>query len=54
MSKAISELNALCDVLSRMRKPTASDSENQMYERFCKQPGTGIMRIKYVKIFLAR
>lgn len=49
MSKAISELNALCYALSDMRKPTASDSANQMYKRFCKQPGTGTMSITYRK-----
>lgn len=48
MSKALSELNTLCDVLSRMRKPTAPNSANQMYKRFCK-PGAGVMRITYIK-----
>lgn len=48
MSKAMSELNALCDVLSCMRKQTAFDSAKQMYKHFCK-PETGTMRIEYVK-----
>lgn len=48
MSKALSELNALCDVLSFMRTPTAFLSAKQMYKHFCK-PGTGTICVRYVK-----
>lgn len=48
MSKALSELNALCDVLSFMRTPTAFDSAKQMYKHFCK-PGTGTIRVWYYR-----
>lgn len=48
MSKAISELNALCDVLSFMRTPTAFPSARQMYKHFCK-PGSGTIDIRYGK-----
>lgn len=48
MSKALAELNALCDVLSFMRTPTAFPSAKRMYKHFCK-PGTGTIRIRYVK-----
>ena len=47
MSKALSELNALCDVLSFMRTPTAFPSAKQMYKHFCK-PGAGVITICYV------
>lgn len=46
MSKAVSELNALCDVLSFMRTTTAFDSAKRMYKRFCK-PGAGTISIWY-------
>lgn len=46
MSKAVSELNALCDVLSCMRTSTALDSAKKMYKRFCK-PGEGTICIRY-------
>lgn len=46
MSKALSELNALCDVLSYMRTSKALDSTNQMYKHFCK-PGTGTTNVWY-------
>lgn len=49
MSKTISELNALCDVLSCMRKPTALDSSKQMYKHFCKPGGTGTVDVVYEK-----
>ena len=48
MSKAISELSALCDVLSFMRTPTAFDSARQMYKHFCK-PETGTIRVWYYR-----
>lgn len=48
MSKALSELNALCDVLSFMRTPTAFPSAKQMYKHFCK-PGAGTIHVRYVK-----
>lgn len=48
MSKAVSELNALCDVLSYMRKLTAFDFTRQMYRHFCK-PETGTIRIWYYR-----
>lgn len=48
MSKTLAELNALCDVLSYMRTPTAFDSANQMYKHFCK-PGAGTICVRYVK-----
>lgn len=47
MNKALSELNALCDVLSFMRTPTAFPSAKQMYKHFC-NPGTGVITICYV------
>ena len=47
MSKALSKLNALCDVLSFMRKPTAFDSANQMYRLFCKSE-TGTTNVRYI------
>lgn len=57
MSKAISELNALCDVLSFMRTPTAFDSAKQMYKHFCK-PGAGTIYVRYIrasgKVFLVQ
>ena len=46
MSKAISELNALCDVLSCMRKLSALNSEKHMYKHFCK-PETGTIDVWY-------
>lgn len=46
MSKTLSELNALCDVLSCMRTSTALSSAKQMYKHFCK-PGTGTISIWY-------
>lgn len=46
MSKAISELNALCDALSLMRASVDSYSVNQMYRHFCK-PGTGTIGFWY-------
>lgn len=46
MSKAVSELNALCDVLSCMRLSKASGSTNQMYKHFC-NPGTGTICVIY-------
>lgn len=46
MSKALSELNALCDVLSCMRVSKAFDSTKQMYKHFCK-PGTGTTNVWY-------
>lgn len=46
MSKALAELNALCDVLSYMRTPIASYSANQMYHYFC-NPGTGTTSVVY-------
>ena len=46
MSKAVSELNALCDVLSCMRTSTALDSTRRMYKHFCK-PETGTISIWY-------
>ena len=48
MSKAVSELNALCDVLSCMRLSKASGSINQMYKHFC-NPGTGTIDVYYGK-----
>lgn len=48
MSKAVSELNALCDVLSCMRTSTAFDSSKQMYKHFCK-PETGTIGVWYGK-----
>ena len=48
MSKAVSELSALCDVLSCMRVSKAFDSTKQMYKHFCK-PGTGTMNVYYGK-----
>lgn len=48
MSKAVSELNALCDVLSCMRTPTAFDSAKQMYKHFCKPGGTGTVDVQYL------
>ena len=47
MSKALSKLNALCDVLSFMRTPTAFDSANQMYKHFCK-PKAGTIHVRYL------
>ena len=47
MSKALSKLNALCDVLSFMRTPTAFDSANQMYRLFCKSE-TGTTNVRYI------
>lgn len=47
MNKALSELNALCDVLSFMRTLTAFPSAKQMYKHFCK-PGTGTIRVRYL------
>lgn len=47
MSKALSKLNALCDVLSFMRSPTAFNSANQMYRHFCK-PETGTTHVRYL------
>lgn len=49
MSKAISELNALCDVLSFMRTPTAFPSAKQMYKRFC-DPGAGTIDVRYYRM----
>lgn len=46
MSKAVSELNALCDALSLMRTLTTFDSAKKMYKHFCK-PGTGTIRVWY-------
>lgn len=46
MSNAVSELNALCDVLSFMRTPTAFPSAKQMYKQFCK-PGIGTISMWY-------
>lgn len=46
MSKAVSELNALCDALSCIRTSTAFDSTKQMYKHFCK-PGTGTIDVRY-------
>lgn len=46
MSKALSELNALCDVLSCMRTSIALDSTRQMYKHFCK-PEAGTIRAWY-------
>lgn len=48
MSKAVSELNALCDALSFMRTLTAFDSAKYMYKHFCK-PGTGTIDVRYGK-----
>lgn len=48
MSKTISELNALCDVLSFMRTTSAFDSARQMYKHFCK-PGTGTINVWYYR-----
>lgn len=47
MSKALAELNALCDVLSFMRTPTAFPSAKQMYKHFCK-PGDGVICVHYL------
>lgn len=49
MSKAVSELNALCDVLSFMRTQTAFDSAKQMYKRFC-DPGAGTIDVRYYRM----
>lgn len=52
---AISELNALCDVLSFMRSPTAFPSAKRMYKRFCGH-GIGTIDVRYLrkdgKVFL--
>lgn len=48
MSKAISELNALCDVLSCMRTSSALDSTRRMYKRFCNH-GVGTVSVAYGK-----
>lgn len=48
MSKAVSELNALCNALSFMRSPTAYYSANLMYKRFC-DPGAGTIDVNYIK-----
>jgi hypothetical protein len=47
MSKALSKLDALCDVLSFMRTPTAFDSANQMYKHFCKSE-RGTTNVRYL------
>lgn len=47
-TKAVSELNALCDVLSYMRTTTASDSAKKMYKRFCNH-GVGTISVAYGK-----
>lgn len=49
MSKAISELNALCDALSFMRTPTAFPFTKQMYKRFC-DPGAGTIDVRYYRM----
>lgn len=46
MSNTLAELNALCDVLSFMRTPTALSSAKHMYKHFCK-PGAGTISIWY-------
>lgn len=45
-TNAVSELNALCDVLSCMRTSTALSSAKHMYKHFCK-PETGTTSIWY-------
>ena len=47
MSKALSKLNALYDILSFMRTTTSFNSANQMYRHFC-EPGTGTIHVRYI------